>query len=77
MTTVKQTQLATRVDQRVKRAVEAICASRGLKIGRFVEEALLDKLEELEDIEDLKEIRKEAARPFKEFLKDLKASGRL
>ena len=51
---MSQTQLATRVDERVKRAVEAVCEARGLKMNRFIEEALIDKLEELEDIEELK-----------------------
>jgi hypothetical protein len=70
-------QLATRIDARVKKAVETICTARGLKINRFVEDALLDKLEELEDIEDLKEIRHEPTRPLKEVVKELKRLGKL
>ena len=66
-----QTQLATRIDARVKRAVEDLCRSRGLKMNRFIEDALLDKLEELEDIEDLKRIRCEPTRPLSEVLKEL------
>ena len=42
-----QAQLATRIDIRVKKAIEKTCEARGLKIGRFVENALIDKLEEL------------------------------
>ena len=68
---MQQDQLATRIDGRVKNAVEAVCNARGLKMNRFIEEALLDKLEELEDIEDLKKIRCEATRPLAEILKDL------
>jgi hypothetical protein len=67
-----QTQLATRIDSRVKRAVQEVCRSRGLKIARFVEDALLDKLEELADIEDLKHIRHEPTRPIAEIIRDLK-----
>jgi hypothetical protein len=67
-----QSQLATRIDSRVKKAVEQLCRSRGLKIARFVEDALLDKLEELEDIEDIKRIRREPARPLAEIIADLK-----
>lgn len=67
-----QTQLATRVDERVKKAVEEICNARGLKMNRFIEDALIDKLEELEDIEDLKKIRCEPTRSFEEILRDLK-----
>jgi len=69
------TQLATRVDKRVKQAVEEICKVRGLKMNRFIEEALIDKLEELEDIEDLKKLRCEASRPLAEILKDLELDG--
>jgi hypothetical protein len=64
-------QLATRVDKRVKQAVEEICRARGLKMNRFIEDALIDKLEELEDIEDLKKIRCEPTRPLTEVLSDL------
>ena len=64
-------QLATRVDKRVKLAVEEICRARGLKMNRFIEDALIDKLEELEDIEDLKKIRCEPTRPLNEVLRDL------
>jgi len=69
------TQLATRVDIRVKQAVEDICKARGLKMNRFIEEALIDKLEELEDIEDLKKLRCEPSRPLAEILKELKLEG--
>lgn len=68
---MKQTQLATRLDERVKLAVEEVCKARGLKMNRFIEDALIDKLEELEDIEDLKRIRCESTRPLKEILRDL------
>ena len=65
-------QIATRLDERIKKAIDFVCASRGLKINRFLEEAILDKLEELEDIEDLKKIRQEPTRSFRELLKELK-----
>jgi hypothetical protein len=72
-----QVQLATRVDARIKRAIEKICDQRGLKLSRFVEQALLDKLEELEDIEDVKRIRFEPTRPLAAVLKRLKLDGKL
>ena len=68
---MEQAQLATRVDKRVKQAVEEVCRARGLKMNRFIEDALIDKLEELEDIEDLKKIRCEPTRPLDEVLRDL------
>ena len=70
-------QIATRIDSRLKQAVEEVCTQRGLKIGRFVQDALLDKLEELEDIEDLKAIRLEPTKSFSDVLSDVKpAAGR-
>ncbi len=70
-------QIATRIDARVKRAVDEVCAARGLKISRFVEDALLDKLEELEDIEDLQTIRHESRRPLAEVIRDLGLDGQI
>ena len=64
-----QVQLAARIDARVKEAMERICEVRGLKMNRFVEDAIIDKLEELEDIEDLKSIRHEPT--LSVVLKDL------
>lgn len=71
------TQLATTINDKVKRAIEEVCQARGLKMNRFIEEALLDKLEELEDIEDLKSLRRESFRPLADILKDLKAHEKL
>ena len=72
-----QVQLATRIDARVKKALEEVCESRGLKMNRFIEDALIDKLEELEDIEDLKRIRCEPTRPLSAILEDLKLDGKV
>ena len=68
-------QIATRIDSRLKQAVEEVCSQRGLKIGRFVQDALLDKLEELEDIEDLKAIRFEPTKSWTDVLSDLELDG--
>jgi len=72
-----QAQLAARIDARVKQAVDRLCKERGLKMNRFVEEAILDKLEELEDIADLKRIRCEPTRPLSALLRDLGLDGKL
>ncbi|MCG8556114.1 MAG: hypothetical protein MJD61_12640 [Proteobacteria bacterium] len=72
MTEPRQVQLATRVDRRVKRAVDRYCEGHGVKLSRFVEDALLDRLEELEDIEDLKALRAETTRPLEDILRELK-----
>lgn len=44
-----QTQLATRVDERVKKAVEAVCHARGLKMNRFIKDASIDIIARLAD----------------------------
>ena len=75
-----QKQLATRIDADVKKAVEDICEIRGLKMNRFIEDALIDKLEELEELEDpedLTRIRFEPTRPLEDVIKDLKLNGKL
>ena len=61
-----QAQLATRIESKIKRAVKRACQSRGLRMNRFIEDALIDKLEELEDIKDLKIIQGESSKPFEE-----------
>ena len=72
-----QAQLAARIDSRVKAAVEEYCHKRGLKMNRFIESALLDRLEEAEDIEDVKRLRTESSRSLKSVLRDLKRDGLL
>jgi hypothetical protein len=46
-----------------------------LKIGRFVENALIDKLEELADLEDIKKLRREPTRPLGDAIRDLGLDG--
>lgn len=70
-------QLATKIDSQVKKAVEQVCRHRGLKMNRFIEEALLDKLEELEDVEEVAQLRAERSRPLVQILRELKADGKL
>jgi len=73
----KQVQLATKINEKVKRALEDVCEERGLKMNRFIEDAILDKLEELEDIEELRKLRKEKFRPLSDVLAELKNSGKI
>jgi hypothetical protein len=72
-----QAQLAARIDARVKEAVEKYCRAKGLKMNRFIESALLDRLEEIEDIDDVQRLRTEPTRPLKAVLRDLKRDGLL
>ena len=64
-------QLSTRLNVRVKEAVEHYCREQGVKMNHFVETALIDKLQELEDIEDVRRLRREPTRPLSEVLKEL------
>lgn len=70
-------QLATKIDERVKKALDNFCKARGYKINRFIENAILDKLEEYEDVSDLKKLRTETFRPFNEVVSKLKSNGQL
>ena len=65
-------QINARIDERLKRALEEYCRSRGIVMNHFIQEAILDRLEELEDIEDLKAIRHEPTRPLAEVLAELR-----
>ncbi|MBP9708879.1 MAG: hypothetical protein KBD78_14675 [Oligoflexales bacterium] len=72
-----QKQLATKLDAEVKDALDALCNARGIKIGHFVQEAIMDKLEELEDKEDLRKLRKEEFISLSDIIAELKLSGKL
>jgi len=74
---MSKTQLGVRIDPEIKKAIALICKLRGQKLNRFVEDALLDRLEELEDIEDIRKIHREKTRPFEEVLKELKLNEKI
>jgi len=74
---MSEKQLATKISEHVKKAMEEVCRERGLKMNRFIENAIIDKLEELEDIEDLKHLRKETFRTLSDVIKDLKKHGKI
>jgi uncharacterized protein (DUF1778 family) len=68
-------QIAVRVDTRLKRAVDEACRARGVKLTRFVQDALLDKLEEIADAEDLPRLRREPTRPLRDVIRELGLDG--
>ncbi len=74
---MSDTQLATRIDSKVKNALDRVCKAKGVKMNRFIEEAVLDKLEEMGDCKDLQGLRRETFRPLTDIIKDLKAHGKL
>ena len=70
-------QLVTKIDKNIKDALDSFCEERGLKINKFLEDAIMDKLEEYEDVSDSRKLRSESFRSFEEVLKELKANGKL
>ena len=70
-------QIAVRVDGRLKRAVDEACRARGMNLTRFVQDALLDKLEEIADTEDVPQLRREPTRPLRQLIRELGLDGEL
>ena len=70
-------QLATKIDEKIKEALDHFCEERGYKINRFIEDAILDKLEEYEDLSDLRKLREQTFKSLDEVMAGLKASGKL
>jgi len=68
-------QIAVRVDGRLKKAVDEACRVRGVNLTRFVQDALLDKLEELADAGDVQHLRREPTRPLRDLIRDLGLDG--
>ncbi len=68
-------QINARIDERLKKALDEYCRSRGIIMNHFIQEAILDRLEELEDIEDLNAIRHEPTRPLADVLAELRLDG--
>ena len=64
-------QLGARIDKKIKLAIQAVCEERGLKLNRFVEDALIDKLEEIVDAREIAKLRREPSRPLLEVLSAL------
>ena len=71
MATQKDVALTTRVDSRIKAMADKWCKSKGLVMARFIEDAILDKLEEAFDAQEIQHLRRESVRPFDEVLKEL------
>ena len=50
MSAIKTAQISTVLSARVKEALSKFCRQRGLKISRFIEEAIIERLEDEADI---------------------------
>jgi antitoxin component of RelBE/YafQ-DinJ toxin-antitoxin module len=51
-----KTNLATKIDPKVRKAMDQVCEDRGLKISFLVETAIREKIEEIEEEEALKQM---------------------
>ena len=67
--------LNVRVDEALKSAVVQFCRSRGLVVGHFVQEALVDRIDELEGLDDIKRISQEPTRPLADVIRELRIDG--
>lgn len=69
---MEQAVLTARVNKKIKKLADQWCKSQGLVMARFIEEAILDKLEENLDLEEIESLRREPTRPFSEVIQELK-----
>jgi len=69
---MEQAILTARINRKVKNLADDWCKSQGLVMARFIEGAILDKLEESQDLEELNKLRREPTRPFSDVMKELK-----
>lgn len=47
-------QLATRINPKIKKAMQEVCEANGLIMSRFIEDAIKVRLEDFEDFQDAK-----------------------
>ena len=69
---MEQAVLTARVNKKVKNLADKWCKAQGLVLARFIEDAIIDKLEESHDISEIEKLRREPSRPFAEVMKELK-----
>ena len=68
---MSKVQIATRIDAELKTALERHCADKGTKIGHFLSEAIIDRLEELEDASDVVALRREPTESWEALVAEL------
>ncbi len=67
----KQSMISARINSKIKKLADEWCKANGLVMAKFLEDAILDKLEEAHDIKEIEKLRREPARPLREVLKEL------
>ena len=63
--------ISSRINSRVKRLADGYYKSNGLIFSRFLEDAILDKLEEVIASKEIGKLRREPTRPFEDVLTEL------
>lgn len=67
----KKSMISARVNSKIKKLADDWCRSNGLVMSKFIEDAILDKLEESHDLKEIEKLRREPSRPFREVIKEL------
>ena len=67
-----QAALTARINKTVKNLADKWYKSQRLVLARFIEDAILDKLEESQDISEIEKLSREPTRPFSDVMKELK-----
>ena len=67
----KEVAITARIDSRVKALADKWCKGQGLIMARFIEEAILEKLEDTHDAIEIGKLRLESTRPFDDVLQEL------
>ncbi|MFH1016640.1 MAG: hypothetical protein V1798_00485 [Pseudomonadota bacterium] len=73
---MKNANLSTTLSAPVKAAVSRYCKSRGLKIGHFIEHALIECLEDQADLQAYEVRKHEDTIPLSRILKSRKKPSR-
>ncbi len=63
--------ITARVNPKVKALAHRWCKSRGIVMAKFIEDAILDKLEESHDLDEVNSLRREPMRPFRDVMSEL------
>ena len=69
---MKNTQIVARIQEPVRKAMAHYCKESGTKIARFIELAIIEKLESLEDVRDIRKAKNDSVRSFESFVRELK-----
>jgi uncharacterized protein (DUF1778 family) len=67
--------ISARISKDVKDLASNWCKANGFVMAKFIEEAMIEKLEEHIDSQEIDKLRKEPTRAFSAILKELKGVG--